>query len=142
MSKSSLADILEDHKRNYKTKVADILDEVYRGTLAQIERVEGYIDSIAQSLEEGSFDTSLNALLANSAVEEDEIHTPAKKKYHASKPKNAGRSPKGKSELTYERYSQLRDKGLLYEDIRAKYPNINYRTIVSYGMGYSRKSKA
>ena len=145
MPESSLADILEGRKSAYQKKVADILGGVYKGTIAQIEHVERYIDSLAQSLEEGSLDTRLNALLAN----EDNLNSPAKKNYTILKLKNhlsplekPKSSPEGKQVLSFDKYCKLRGKGLSYEDIRAKYPSINYRTIVAYGMAYARKSES
>ena len=144
MPESSLADILEGRKSAYQKKVADILGGVYKGTIAQIEHVERYIDSLAQSLEEGSLDTRLNALLAN----EDNLNSPAKKNYTILKLKNHWRqlekpksSPEGKQVLSFDKYSKLRDKGQSYKDIRAKYPGINYRTIVGFSMVYASKHK-
>ena len=144
MPESSLADILEGRKSAYQKKVADILGGVYKGTIAQIEHVERYIDSLAQSLEEGSLDTRLNALLAN----EDNLNSPAKKNYTILKLKNhlsplekPKSSPEGKQVLSFDKYSKLRDKGQSYKDIRAKYPGINYRTIVGFSMVYASKHK-
>lgn len=138
---SSLTNLLERRKKLYQEKFNDILNEVYNCRVHSIEQFERYIDSLARCIEENTLDARLENLPFNESGALPEKQTSGKSEYKPTKRRKV-HSSKNSPTLTFKKYSRLRDMGLRYGDIRKKYPDINYRTIVAYGMGYSRKNKA